>query len=218
MRKGLLLLICSFLSLILLVGCGTAKNNNPSDTPDPSTEEKEQASGAEEAPVNDKEADNEEESSEKIRVMEKNISYEINGTSHEDTAFLKESDLQNYSLYVLPEYTLTGEEPGKDVLYLTENDVHFMRIEILPKDVNVEDAIETIKGQLSAVSENVEKITSHGDSDWLSEASIFEANNDEDKVSAYFIPKQDYFVKLTIFSKVNDDYKDPFLKMAETLE
>ncbi|MFK4998096.1 hypothetical protein ACI2OX_14250 [Bacillus sp. N9] len=118
----------------------------------------------------------------------------------------------------MPEYTLTGEEPGKDVLYLTENDVHFMRIEILPKDINAEVEIETIKAQLSTVNENVEEITTHSDSDWLSEASMFAVENGEDKVSSYFIPRQDHYVKLTIFSKVNDDYEEPFLKMAETLE
>ena len=41
-------------------------------------------------------------------------------------AELTESDEQDYSLYVLPLYKLTSEEPGRDILYVNdENRLHF---------------------------------------------------------------------------------------------
>ncbi|PAK74401.1 hypothetical protein, partial [Micrococcus luteus] len=69
----------------------------------------------------------------------------------EETAVLEKSDNQNYSMYVLPSYELTAEEPNKDVLYLTDNDQVFMRIELLPEDTDWEMAEENAKSQLTAV-------------------------------------------------------------------
>ncbi len=99
--------------------------------------------------------DNEENGSDNVRLLEQNLTYQMNGQEKEETAFLKESDNQDFSLYVLPGYELTGEEPQKDVLYLKEKDTLFMRIELLPADADLNVEIETAKSQLESVSSEI---------------------------------------------------------------
>ena len=49
-------------------------------------------------------------------------------------AVLTESDAQQFAMEVLPGYTLTSEEPGRDSLYADENPAAFMRIETQPAE------------------------------------------------------------------------------------
>ena len=72
----------------------------------------------------------------KTRTAEQPISYTLNGETKKETAQLTKSDNQNFSLYVLPNFELTAEEPYKDLLFLSEDDTNSMRIEILPADTD----------------------------------------------------------------------------------
>src|SRR4051794_23927823 len=49
-------------------------------------------------------------------------------------ATLTASDAQDFSIAVLPQYTLTSEEPGKDSLFSNADGSHFMRIETRVKE------------------------------------------------------------------------------------
>lgn len=153
----------------------------------------------------------------KIRILEKNISYTVNGIEKEETAFLRTSDNQDYSLYVLPEYTWTAEEPGRDVIYLNENGQHFMRIEILPEDMDLNHAIETAIEQLKAVDETVKEIDLKEQYPSLQNAVSYQADNGQEEVTAIIMPLDNKHLKLTIFTEINDDHTDPFIKMAETI-
>ncbi|HBZ10259.1 MAG TPA: hypothetical protein DEO65_10340 [Bacillus bacterium] len=161
--------------------------------------------------------DKEESESDNVRLLEQNLTYQMNGQEKEETAFLKESDNQDFSLYVLPGYELTGEEPQKDVLYLKENDTLFMRIEILPAETDLNVEIETAKSQLESVSSEIK----HAKPDrykWLKGAAGFTADNGNEKVSVFLVPQKDRLLKLTIFTPTKEDMEDPFLTMAETIE
>ena len=207
------MLVC-LLAVLFIAACGTAKNSvNQGSGENPAENKHEQN----EQPENEHTAEKDKEEEQKIRLMEQNLSYEINGDVKEETAFLRESDNQGFSLYVLPEYELTGEEPQKDILYFKENDSQFMRIELLPSDTSVDEAAEMAKVQLESVSPEVKQAEPGQDDEWLKDAAIYSASNDEDKVSAYLIPKKDWLLKLTIFTSANRQMEDPFLKMAETI-
>ncbi|WP_062104441.1 membrane lipoprotein lipid attachment site-containing protein [Bacillus niameyensis] len=153
---------------------------------------------------------------EKIRLMEKNLTFAINGKTAEETAFLKRSDNQDYSVYVLPGYILTGEEPNSDILYLEEDSFHNMRIQLLPKDISIEDAVATMKEQLTAVSDNVVEIENNDG--WLKDSHMYQSKNEEDLVTGIIKENTDFILKLTIFTKLNTDYSDPLLKMGETID
>ncbi|RST75316.1 hypothetical protein D4T97_008690 [Siminovitchia acidinfaciens] len=222
---------CLFIFLLtaaMLAACGTTKKEqntaNEKDNNGAVSEENAQKDSGEEAETDSDDgkqqndpgeaADN---GTDKIRLMEKNLTYQLNDETKEETAFLKESDNQDYSLYVLPDYELTGEEPRKDVLYLKENDTLFMRIELLPKDANLDNEIETVKSQLESVSSDIKESKPEGH-EWLKDAAGFTADNGNDRVSAYLIPQSEWLLKLTIFTPVKESAEDPFLKMAETIE
>lgn len=228
MKKMKFLFIFLF-AAILLAACGTTKEEQNAGSNE-NTETEEEGNGNQEGSNgtadngSDEEEQNENnqgeeagEGSDKIRLMEQNLTYQMNGEEKEETAFLKESDNQDYSLYVLPDYDLTGEEPRKDVLYLKEDDTLFMRIELLPKEANMDDEIETVKSQLESVSSDIKDSKPDGH-DWLKDSAGFSANNGNDKVTAYLIPQENWLLKLTIFTPANKDAEDPFLKMAETIK
>ncbi|CAM4049594.1 hypothetical protein [Lederbergia lenta] len=223
MKKLVPLLSWTFILFVLLTGCGSNSDNTNGQvdqSDNPTTENNEQN----EEDKNDhmkksEETPNETDDAKGIRLMEKNLIYKgMNGKEIEETAHLTESDIQDYSMYVLPAYELTGEEPHKDVLYFTENDSHFMRIELLPSETNMDDAINTVKEQLSAVSKTVNEVNTNDKYDWLKNASAYESENAEEKVSAYLIKQDDWVLKLTIFTKLKEDLEDPFFKMAETIQ
>lgn len=204
----------------VMAGCGTAQNN-PDNGAEPEKNEEETASERQDG----QEQSEKEESSEDgnngdgnsvIRIMEQNMTYSANGGTKEDTAFLKHSDNQNYSIYVLPAYELTAEEPNKDVLYLSENDQVFMRIELLPDDADWDMIEENTKAQLAAVSENVQTSNAPSD-DFYKDALVMRAEGSGEKVSAYLVKNDDLSLKLTLFNKEDADHEDAFLQMAKTI-
>lgn len=235
--KHLKLLIMSLLFALVLAGCGTTDNAEEPDgsTADTNTEEHQEETDraqeenntsspseadeqAEDAKENEAAADDEQtnESDEVIRVMEQNLQYEQNGEMKEETAFLKKSDNMDYSLYVLPEYELTGEEPNKDVLFFKEDDLHFMRIELIPDGQDEAMLEENTIAQLEAVSEDVQP-AEVPEGDAFQNAKGFTADNGEDAVSAYIIHNDQADVKISIFSKTGAQHQDAFLKMAATI-
>lgn len=216
MPKWYTLFCSALLSLVLLSACGTSANDSNQVSGGNNNQKEETAenndSSKDEA---NKEKDEQasEEGSDTVRTPETNLT----SNGKEETAFLKTSDNQEYSLYVLPEYELTGEEPYKDVLYVKEDDSQFMRIEMLPGEISMEDAVSTSKEQLASVNADVEKIEVVPGHEWLKGAQMFSTKNDEGQVKAYLIEKDGWILKLTIFSK-DDQQEDAFLKMAETIE
>lgn len=146
---------------------------------------------------------------------EKVISYKLHGEIHKQLAVYQESDIQDYFLFVLPGYVLTGEEPMSDILYFEEESNQNMRIQLLPKNNQIDDAVNTMKEQLKAVNDEVLEVTEKAD--WLEEAYVYKSHNNEDLVIGVLIEHDQFLLKLTIFTKLEKDFTDPFLKMAETI-
>lgn len=242
MLKSTKLLVTIIIGIFLLAACGTPESNKTSTdatdsnkqeqkikedekekeqdkekTIEQEDEEEKDTAKEEEKKTTDSQSSSEKKDESNVRSAEKSLTFTLNNEEKQETASLKESDTQDYSLYVLEGYELTGEEPGKDVLYLNEDDANFMRIEYLTntdKASQEEIAIE----QLKAVRDNIEKIEPAASESWLANASIHGVEKDNEKVLSYLIPQGDHVLKLTIFTKKDNDYSDPFIKMAETIE
>lgn len=86
----------------------------------------------------------------------KQIRLMIEGQVEYNEARLQKSP-QGYYIYVLDNFELTPEEPGKDVLYFTLNDSFFVRIERLPSDANIEQLRENAITELRDIGEPKEK-------------------------------------------------------------
>ncbi|MCM3400553.1 MULTISPECIES: hypothetical protein [Cytobacillus] len=205
---------------VILAGCGTSQNDSGNGS-DPGQNEEETASDGQDGQEQTEEQDPAEEGTvdegqSVIRILEQNMTYTVEGEAKEETAFLKHSDNQNYSMYVLPAYELTAEEPNKDVLYLSENDQVFMRIELLPNDADWNMVEENTKAQLGAVSENVQTADAPSD-DFYKDANVMKAEGNGEKVSAYLVKNEDLSLKLTLFNKEEADHEEAFLQMAKTI-
>lgn len=84
------------------------------------------------------------------RPAKKKIEVHVEGMTEYREATLKRSS-QGYSLYVLDNFTFTGEEPGIDQLFFNYDSRYFVRIQLLPKDVNISELKKNAMEELKLV-------------------------------------------------------------------
>ena len=144
---------------------------------------------------------------------EKTLQYLLNNESKEETAFLKKSDNQPFSLYVLPSFELSAEEPGKDVVLLSENDKIYMRIELLSDNVDWTKAEEDAKAFLNAISDSITEPELN-----INNGLSYEVTSGNDVVTAVLLKDEKTPVRLTMFTTKDADYRHAFLEMAKTIQ
>lgn len=197
---------------LVLTGCGTSDDANEKTNGTDTTQNEEQENQTENEETND--GNQVEENG--ARSEEQIIQYNLNGESKEESASLQKSDNQHYSMYVLPGFELTAEEPNKDVVMLSENGHIFMRIELLSEDTEWNVIEENTKSQLEAVNKDITTLELPNN-DFYKDAVAMKTSTGEDIVTAYLIKNNKQPLKLTIFSEKDADYNDAFLKMGETI-
>ncbi|WP_033543587.1 hypothetical protein, partial [Planococcus sp. CAU13] len=129
------------------------------------------------------------------------------------------SDSQTYELYLLPGYELTAEEPNKDVVYATENDSLFMRVETFSKDETdfsfaEETMLETVKAS-NAAAELTELPAFEG-SEFIN-SSLAEIPTEDGKVTGVVFENDSQIVRLTIFDLTEASVTEDFLNMGKTI-
>lgn len=201
------------LSIFMITGCGASDEAEPLKQAPAAEETAGSGSPAEEKQESSADTTNDESI---IRILEQNLKYSINGEEKENTAFLKHNDNQNYSMYVLPDYELTAEEPNKDVLFWSEDDSIFMRIELLPADADWESVLGNTKAQLGAVNQEITEVEVPKDP-FFSGASALAATAENETVTAYLIKGENQLLKLTLFTKETENHTQAFIEMAKTI-
>ncbi|CAH0155456.1 hypothetical protein P4646_00655 [Peribacillus simplex] len=196
---------CVTFAAFLLTGCGTTIDENADEPQEDSVKEGKEGNTSQEDNRNNR-SDN------KVRLMEQNLQYTINGEAKEKTAFLKKSDNQPFSLYVLQQFRLSAEEPGKDIVFLTEDDSIYMRIELLKADVNWDEVEKNVQAQLKSISETIRDPSLD-----VEGGTGFEVESGDDVITSILLKDEKAPVRLTIFTKKDRDYRDAFLEMAKTL-
>lgn len=156
------------------------------------------------------------------RGPEKSLTYSVNDEVKEETATLTDSDEQNYSIYKLDGFSLTGEEPNKDSLYLDENQAVFMRVETISKDdASLEIIANNMFETIAAVSVNKEPVEIEKDKlpqgEGISNPSGYQTTFELGTVSGYVFEQGNLIVRLTIFDQESVKLTDAFLKMGETV-
>jgi len=158
-----------------------------------------------------------------VRKDEASLTYQLNGEEKKETAYLAESDEQNYSLYKLDGYELTGEEPNKDALYSVNDDSVFMRIETISKDeadyeIILNNMTETMKAvALDQQPANITDKTKLPTGDGIENAVGYEVPKEIGTISGYVFERGNLIVRLTIFDRNSANLTDAFLKMGETV-
>lgn len=129
------------------------------------------------------------------------------------------SDSQSYELYLLPGYEWTAEEPNKDVIYSTENDELFMRVETFkPEEVDFAFADESIQQTLKASNEDAEltELPAFEEPEFKNSA-LYEIPAENGKVTGIVFEKEGLIVKLTIFDLTDAGVTEQFINMGKTI-
>ena len=217
------LFIVSASVALLLSACGTnedsaqPKSNDQAENVQQDTASKsDQTSGAEKEDSK-KDADSSEVSAKPSGSQSSTSETAEDGqsTSSSETKLTKSPE-QDYSIQVMDGYKLTGEEPGKDALVLTSDDSQFMRIEMLSTETSMDDAAQSVKQTATAVNKNAaeKNLEENGifkDSVW------YEATSGDHTVNAVLV-KGKKPMKLTIFTKNDEENLDKFMQMAQTIQ
>ncbi|WP_438316613.1 hypothetical protein [Sporosarcina sp. FA9] len=226
MKKKWNLLYVAIATVLLLAACGTNDTDNE-------TKDKEVNGTATEGTTSDEsvvednkgeKVDKEEESSEPVSETDKEDS--TDSTKKNDDllteAIQTKSDEQDYSILLLPTYKLASEEPGRDSLYVIDNDSVFMRIETMADDEGtyeyaVENTIVVLEASSGGSTPDKLAVTELPMGDAIEDADGYFVTADATPVTGIVFKKDGLVVKLTIFDTPNADHIDEFLLMAETI-
>ncbi|MFC5602886.1 hypothetical protein [Sporosarcina koreensis] len=139
-------------------------------------------------------------------------------------AVLTKSDAQSYAMEVLPGYTLTSEEPGRDSLYADDEPNAFMRIETQPaEDGSYDYLLDNMQDVLIAASngEEPEELTdvySDAADKGIENAKAFKVDTETGPVTGVVFEKDGMVVRLTLFDNADEKYKTDFLNMGQTIQ
>ena len=210
MKKTWLLFASITLAISMLTACNsTDKANDTKDKTDSQLETTDEGTEAEKTITQKRDA-------------EKTLTYSVDKEVKEDTAILTESDEQNFSLYKLDGFSLKGDEPSMDSLYLDDNPAVFMKVETISKDeASVEIIAKNMKESIASVSINKEPIEIGKDKlpqgEGVLNTSGFQTTFELGTVSGYVFEQGNLIVRLTIFDQKSVNLTDAFLKMGETV-
>ncbi|MDS9470416.1 hypothetical protein [Sporosarcina pasteurii] len=217
------------IAMLILAACGnTGDNNDPDVENETGTAPNEEVEKHEDTEKQDEDVSDELENDEKAAENDENVEDSVENEKPQSNDFLTiaeqvDSDAQDFSMYILPEYTLTSEEPGRDSLYLTEDGQIFMRIETLPADEETytylkENTITTLEATSSGSTP-----TELTDENFLPQGAHIEnavgytVTTAEGIVTGIVFERNDLLVRLTIFDTQEGLYFSDFLKMGETV-
>lgn len=228
MQKTKLLSIPALLlTAVLVVGCNTsdktedsdAQNNEPSNTSaeqqQPSSEDKTVDESQETPTSNETNKDNTDNATKK----EQEVNYVQKGVDKTEKAKESKSATQDYKMQQLPGFTLSQEEPGKDMLVSNENAEVFMRIEAIDaSQSSYADAKTSMQDYMNAVGEpsslTSEDLAAFKD---IKNVEGYVVNFDTEKVIGVVFEKDGLITKLTIHDNNELDLTDAMLKMAATI-
>ncbi|AMQ07402.1 hypothetical protein [Sporosarcina psychrophila] len=138
-------------------------------------------------------------------------------------ADLKESDEQSYAISVLPDFSLSSEEPGKDSLISADNEAVFMRIETVAKEDGTYDylaenmiAVLEASGDGSAPIEVLDE-KSIPTAEGIENAKVLAIKAETASITGIIFERDNMVVKLTIYDSPKEEYFEQFLRMAETI-
>lgn len=140
-------------------------------------------------------------------------------------AVLTKSDAQQFAMEVLPGYTLTSEEPGRDSLYADDNPNAFMRIETQPaEDGTYEYLVDNMQEVLKAAGNDEEEpkeltdVYTDVSDKGIENAKAFKVDTETGPVTGIVFEKEGMIVRLTLFDNAEEEFNDDFLNMGQTIQ
>lgn len=139
-------------------------------------------------------------------------------------AVMTDSDAQQFAMAVLPGYTLTSEEPGRDSLYADENPAAFMRIETQPSgDGTYDYLVDNIQEVLEAASNGggpveLTDVFSDVEDEGIKNVKAFKVETETGPVTGIVFEKEGMIVRFTLFDTLKEEHKADFLNMGQTIQ
>ncbi|MDN4492327.1 hypothetical protein [Ureibacillus aquaedulcis] len=232
MSKTLKFIITLFLSITVLAACNTEEEapdsnsatgtahtegnevNDSVDTEEPATDD-----GQKEEPATADPSENTDTDTDTDSTTASSITFSSNGQSK--TEELSPVSGEQYTIQVIPGFSLTPEEPGKDLLSYDEDDSVSMRIEAMTTDDSTfKDLVANTEETMSAINEDYEPydITEFIGNQDLTNSTAYVANHDNEEVTTVVFEKAEKLVRLTIFDKKEIDLSEALVKMGLTIE
>lgn len=213
--KNKWLMLCTAAALALvLTACGTTdegKEEAPIEpTETPATEVEGVDSSDKEAIEEELPADGDEKNNEEA-------------TDLPPEATLTESDEQEFSMYLLPDFKLTSEEPGRDIVYSEADDAIFMRIETIISEEGTYDFFkENVIATLVASSNDKEPVELTDSAllpsgDGIENVKAYTVDTETGPVTGIVFERNNIIIKLTIFDSAEANKTADLLQMGETV-
>jgi len=223
MLKSFRFILTVILSLAVLAACNTAEDSTTESTKETvtaSTETQESNHSVEtEEPATTEVKQEETAAEEPASNDATSITYSSNGESKTEELTTVSND--QYAIRVIPGFTLTAEEPGKDVLAYDEDDTVSMRIEAMSKqDSTYEDLLASTEQTIAAISDDYEEydISSFIKNNNVTNSKAYLAKFGSEEVIAVAFEKGDKLVRLTVFDQEQVDLSEAMIKMGLTIE
>lgn len=238
--KNKKLLYTALSASLLLAACGTDTSEEDNDKPtientdqtaDTDTEETEstdgESGGAEGTDTTDENATSEDEVTEEDSTSDSDSeagSSETDGSATLADAVETESDEQPFKMQVLPTYELTSEEPGRDILYLKEQEDKYMVIKTMQaSETDLDKAVENMTETLAATSADASPVELTDDaqlptSKELEKVQAYRVTSAEGPITAMIFQKGELIVQVMMYDNNDESYYEEYLKMAETIQ
>lgn len=231
MQKKFFSLSALLLTAVLVAGCTSDKTeesdtqkNEPSNTPTEQQQQQQQQPATEDKAVDESQetpASNEtnKDNTDTSAKTEQEVKYKQKGEDKTENATESKSVDQGYKMQQLPGFTLSPEEPGKDMLVSNENSEVFMRIETVDaSQSSYDDAKTSMQDHMNAVGAPValssEELAAFKDA---KSVEGYVVDFDTEKVVGVVFEKDGLITKLTIHDNDELDLTDAMLKMASTI-
>ncbi|MGY4794179.1 hypothetical protein ACVNNN_04205 [Lysinibacillus fusiformis] len=228
MQKKLVSILALLLAAVLVVGCNTsdktgdsdAQQNEPSNTgADQKPSGDDTAGESNEEEEEDTPASNDTNTEDTSKQPQQDVKYVQNGVDKTEKATESASVNQSYKLQQLPGFTLTQEEPGKDMLVSNNDDEVFMRIETIEaSQSSFEEVKTTMQDYMNAVGDTValtaDELAAFKD---VQNIEGYVVDYDTEKVIGVVLEKDGLITKLTIHDNDEQDLTDAMLNMAATI-
>lgn len=218
MQKKFMSMLALLLTAVLVVGCNTADQTGDSDTTlnDPSKSESPQTPSDSESVDATQETPKQTDSTAK---QEQEITYVQNDVEKKATTTESQSVDQGYKINQLPGFTLSQEEPGKDIIVSNDDDDIFMRVETVTASETSYDLVKSsLQEYMNAVGDTIplsaEELAVFKDT---KNVSGFVVDFDTEKVIGVVIEKNDLLIKLIIHDNDTQDLTAAMFAMAATI-
>lgn len=136
------------------------------------------------------------------------------------------SDVQDYTVMLIPGYSLASEEPGRDSLFLEENSGLFMRIETMPKggeSYTFDELYENMEELLVAGSNGgtIQPVTDEAElpqSEGIQNVKGAEVESAEGYFKGFVIEREDKLIRGTIYAPELNKNVEELKQMASTIK